>query len=152
MSLLLCIYLCVPLWFYLVFPLFQIIRYFDFSRYIVFAMHLNIHYVRIHSKSNIFRKTKTSYNMEWREYQPIFITLILFAYLLLCIIVLSILLSWTLKMVTCVIVSDLIYRSWLLPTCIRPHYIIVDMPNFSFPFSRLASQVLFMFLHRNMKN
>jgi hypothetical protein len=25
--------------------LFQIIRYFDFSRYIVFAIHLNIHYV-----------------------------------------------------------------------------------------------------------
>ena len=53
---------------YDVLPPFQIIRHFDFSRYIVFAMHLDIHYVKIRSKINVSRKAKTSYNLEWREY------------------------------------------------------------------------------------
>ena len=39
-------------------PPFQIIRRFGFSRYVDFTMHLDIHYVQIHSKSNITRKTK----------------------------------------------------------------------------------------------
>ena len=47
---------------------YRIIKYFGFSRYIAFAMHLDIHYVYIHNKSNAFRKAKTSYNLERREY------------------------------------------------------------------------------------
>ena len=49
-------------------PPFQIIRCFSFSRYVVFAMYLDIHYVQIHTKDNISRKAKTSYNLGWREY------------------------------------------------------------------------------------
>jgi hypothetical protein len=49
-----------------VLPPFQI-RNFGFFRYIAFAMYLDIHYVWIHSKNNIAKKAKTSYNLEWRE-------------------------------------------------------------------------------------
>ena len=31
-------------------------------------MHLDIHYVEMHSKSNVSKKAKTSYNLERREY------------------------------------------------------------------------------------
>jgi hypothetical protein len=31
-------------------------------------MHLDIHYVFIHCKSNASRKDNTAYNFEWREY------------------------------------------------------------------------------------
>jgi hypothetical protein len=48
-------------------PPFQIIRLF-ILRYIAKAMHLNIHHVYIHSKSNVSRKVKTSYNLERIEY------------------------------------------------------------------------------------
>jgi len=40
-----------------------------FSRYIAFAMHLDIHYVQIYSKNNRSRKTKMSYNLEQMEYE-----------------------------------------------------------------------------------
>jgi len=50
-----------------VLPPFQIIRRFGFSTYIAFAMHLDIHYVLIHSKGNEPRKAKMSYNLERRE-------------------------------------------------------------------------------------
>ena len=35
---------------------FQIIRRFDFSRYVVFTMHIDIHYVYIHAKNNVSEK------------------------------------------------------------------------------------------------
>jgi hypothetical protein len=41
----------------------QMIRSFDFSRYVAFVMHIDIHYVYIHTKSNVSQKTKTSYNL-----------------------------------------------------------------------------------------
>jgi hypothetical protein len=47
----------------IVLPPVQIIRRFGFSslaRYITFAMHLDIHYVYIHNKSNVSRNAKTS--------------------------------------------------------------------------------------------
>jgi len=47
-------------------PPFQIIRYFDFSRYIDFTMYLDIVYITVHIKSYIYRKTKMSYNLEWK--------------------------------------------------------------------------------------
>jgi len=45
---------------------FQIVRRFDFSRYIVFATHLDIHYVYIDSESNVSRKVRMSNNLERR--------------------------------------------------------------------------------------
>lgn len=48
------------------FPPFQIVRHFDFSRYIVFAMHLDIHHVYIRSNSNVSRKARASNNLERR--------------------------------------------------------------------------------------
>jgi hypothetical protein len=42
----------------------QIIRRFDFSRYIAFTIYLDIAYVYVHNKCNIFRKAKTYYNLE----------------------------------------------------------------------------------------
>jgi hypothetical protein len=41
----------------------QIIRCFDFSRYIVFPIYLDIVYIYMHSKYNVSRKAKTSYNL-----------------------------------------------------------------------------------------
>ena len=48
--------------------LFQTIGHFGFSRYIVFDMHLDIHYVEIHSKNYVSRKAKTTYSLDRREY------------------------------------------------------------------------------------
>jgi len=48
--------------------LFQIIRRFDFSKYIAFIIYLDIVYIYMHSKYNVFRKAKISYNLEQREY------------------------------------------------------------------------------------
>jgi hypothetical protein len=45
----------------------QIIGSFVFSRYIAFAMHLDIRYVWIHNKSCVSRKIKTTYKLEQRE-------------------------------------------------------------------------------------
>ena len=50
-------------------PPFPIIGCFGFSRYIYFSMHLDIHYVQIHSKNDVFRKFKTTYSLERREQQ-----------------------------------------------------------------------------------
>jgi hypothetical protein len=43
---------------------FQIIRHFGFFRYVVFAMHLDMHCLDTY----VSRKAKTSYNLERREY------------------------------------------------------------------------------------
>jgi len=51
-----------------VLPPFQIIRRFDFSRCIALTMYLDIVYIQVHSKSYVSRKTKTSNNLEQREY------------------------------------------------------------------------------------
>jgi hypothetical protein len=45
-------------WFRKILPPSQIIRRFDISKYIDFAIHLDIHYVQIHSKNNVSRKSK----------------------------------------------------------------------------------------------
>ena len=50
-----------------VLPPFQIIRRFGFSTYIAFAMYLHIVYIYVHSKCNVSRKAKTSYNLEQRK-------------------------------------------------------------------------------------
>ena len=50
-----------------VLPRFQIVGRFGKSRYIAFAMHLDKHYVQIHSKNNVSRFVKTTYNQERRE-------------------------------------------------------------------------------------
>lgn len=39
-----------------------------FLRYIVFAIYLDIGYVKIHDKNYVFRKVRTTYNLECREY------------------------------------------------------------------------------------
>jgi hypothetical protein len=52
----------------MILPPFQIIRHFDFYKYIAFAMHLHVYYVYIHNKSNVSIKDKASYNLEQREY------------------------------------------------------------------------------------
>ena len=49
-------------------PPFQNVGRFGFSRFIVFAMHLNITYVQIHNKIYESRKVKTTYILERREY------------------------------------------------------------------------------------
>ena len=49
-------------------PPFQIIRILAFSRYIALAMHLDYNMSRYRVKTIVSRKTKTSYNLEWREY------------------------------------------------------------------------------------
>ena len=46
----------------------QIICHCGFSRYIDFAMHLDMRYVQIHCKTDVSRKAKTTYNLEQREY------------------------------------------------------------------------------------
>jgi hypothetical protein len=38
-----------------------------FSRYIIFIMHLDIHYVWIHDENNVSKKDKLSYNLEPRS-------------------------------------------------------------------------------------
>ena len=48
--------------------LFQNINYFDFSRYIVFVMCLDMTYIEMHSKINVSRKVKMTYILERREY------------------------------------------------------------------------------------
>lgn len=50
-------------------PLFQITSRFGFSMQIVSPMHLDIGYVKIHSKIYVSRKARTTYNLEWREYK-----------------------------------------------------------------------------------
>ena len=61
-----------------VLPLFQIIDYFSFSRYIVFAMYLDIVYIffernldivyiNVHNKKYGSRKVKMTYNLERKE-------------------------------------------------------------------------------------
>jgi len=47
--------------------LFQITRRLGFSRCKAFAIYIDIHYVYIHSKSNVSIKFKTSYNFERRD-------------------------------------------------------------------------------------
>ena len=47
---------------------FQIKRCSAFSRYIDFTMYLDIVYIYVHSKYNISRRAKTSYNLERREH------------------------------------------------------------------------------------
>jgi hypothetical protein len=44
--------------------LFQIIRRFGFFKYIAFTIYLDIVYIYMHSKYNVFRKAKMSYNLE----------------------------------------------------------------------------------------
>ena len=56
----------VSIYLYQVFPLFQIVDRFNFSRYI-FTIYLDIVYIYMHSKSYKFRKIKTTYNLEWSE-------------------------------------------------------------------------------------
>ena len=41
---------------------------FWFFRYITFVMYLNIYYVYMYNKNNVFRKVKTYYNQEGGEY------------------------------------------------------------------------------------
>ena len=53
---------------FFVLPPFQIVGPFGKSRYISFDMHLDIHYVLIHSKIYISRFVKTTYNLERRKY------------------------------------------------------------------------------------
>ena len=53
--------------------LFQTIRCFDFSRFITFVRHLDIHYVYMHIESNVSRKVKTSYNFEQRYFLSFFL-------------------------------------------------------------------------------
>ena len=52
----------------IVLPPFQIVSRSGFSRYMPPATHLDIHYVWIHSKNYLYRKAKTTYNLEWRKY------------------------------------------------------------------------------------
>ena len=61
---------CRPTESFLVLPPLQIIRRFGFSKYIAFAISLDVHYVQLHSKSNsnVSIKDKTSYNLERRKY------------------------------------------------------------------------------------
>jgi C4-dicarboxylate transporter len=49
--------------YYVILPLFQIIKRFGFSRYIAFSMYLDIVYIYVHSKSYVPTKAKTSYNL-----------------------------------------------------------------------------------------
>jgi len=58
-----------PLSYYQLLNPFQIIKYFGFSRYIAFTTYLDIVYIYIHSKCNVSRKVKMSYNLERMEYQ-----------------------------------------------------------------------------------
>jgi hypothetical protein len=46
---------------------FQIVSHFNLSRFISFTMYLDMLCIKIHSKSYIPRKAKTTYNLEWRE-------------------------------------------------------------------------------------
>ena len=45
---------------YLLLRLFQVIRHFDFWRYISFAMHLDIYHLQIYDKINVSTKDKMS--------------------------------------------------------------------------------------------
>ena len=47
---------------------FENVGRFGFSRFIMFAMHLNITYVQVHSKIYKSKKVKTTYILERREY------------------------------------------------------------------------------------
>jgi hypothetical protein len=49
-------------------PLFQIVSRFGFSRFIAFPMHLDIHYVQIHSKNYVSRNAKTTCNLKRWQY------------------------------------------------------------------------------------
>ena len=42
----------------------QIAYHFDFSNYIVFAIHLHIHYALIHSNTYVSNKVKKTYNFK----------------------------------------------------------------------------------------
>ena len=53
---------------YYILPPFQNVGRFDFFRFIVFAMHLDITYVYVHSKIYESRKVKTTYILKWRDY------------------------------------------------------------------------------------
>ena len=53
---------------YLVLPPFQNVGRFGFSRFIVFAMHLNITYVEVYNKIYESKKIKTTYILKWRKY------------------------------------------------------------------------------------
>ena len=48
--------------------LFQNLGRFDFSKYIVFVMCLDMTYIEMHSKMNVSRKIKTAYVLKQREY------------------------------------------------------------------------------------
>ena len=53
---------------YQVLPPFQNVGRFDFSRFIYFAMYLDICYIQMHSKHYESRKAKTTYILKRREY------------------------------------------------------------------------------------
>ena len=84
---------------YIVLSSFQNIGCFDFSRFIYFAMYLDICYILMYSKHYKSRKTKMTYILKWREYFSNFMyvvvpnTLVSVIQVLICIVVYQCLLS-----------------------------------------------------------
>ena len=46
---------------------FQIVSHTGFYRFIAFIMHLDITYISVHSKNNISKNARITYNLKWRE-------------------------------------------------------------------------------------
>lgn len=57
-------HICIAPIFYNLLHLFQIINRFRFCRYISLTMYEDIEYIKVHSKTYVFKKVKTFYNSE----------------------------------------------------------------------------------------